>query len=75
MLRGIEHLHRDVLKQFFLWRKLAAFHVTRVVDQDVWIPGFAADRGERRRDRFLRDEIQLGDHAFATLLPDGLRQC
>ena len=74
MLRGIEHLHRDVFEQFFLGRKIAAFQVARVVDQNVRIAGFAADRGERRRDGVLRDEIQLDDHAVAALLPDGLRQ-
>ena len=71
-LRGIEHLHRDVFEQFFLGRKFTAFEVTRVVDQNVGIANFAADRGERGGDRLLRDEIQLDDHTFTALLRDGL---
>src|ERR1700730_13548729 len=55
VLRGIKHLHRDVLEQFFVGRKIAAFEVTGGVDQNVGIAGLAAGRGERRRDRVLRD--------------------
>src|SRR6202040_3300939 len=57
-----------------LGRKITTFEVPRVINQNVRITGFATDRGERRRDRVLRDEIELDDHAFAALLADGRRQ-
>jgi hypothetical protein len=72
--RGIQDLDRDVFEQFLLGRKITTFEVPRIINQNVRIAGFAADRGERRRDRVLRDEIQLDDHAFAALLADGRRQ-
>ena len=75
MLRRIEHLHRDVFQQFLVRRKIASFQVARVVDQHLGIASFAADGGERRRDRILRDQIQLDDHAIAVLLADGVREC
>ena len=43
VLRGVEHLHRDVLEQFLLRRQVAAFEVAGVVDQDIRIAGFVAN--------------------------------
>ncbi len=74
MLRGIEHLDRDVFEQFLLGRQIAAFEVTGVVDQDMRIAGVAANRREGRSDRVLPGEIELDDHAVAALVADRRRQ-
>jgi hypothetical protein len=49
--RCVRGLHRHVLEQLFVGRKIATFEVARVVDQLVRIAGSAADRGEWRLDR------------------------
>src|SRR6266851_9500336 len=74
MLRRIEHLHRNVFEQFLVRRKITALEVTRVIDQGLRIASFATDRGERRGDRVLRNQVHLDDHALAALLADGLLQ-
>ena len=74
MQSGVEDLDGHVFEEFLVGRQVAAFQIAGIVDQHVGVAGLAADCGEGRGDRLLRDKIQFDDHALAALFADCLRQ-